>query len=313
VLPQNLRLLWAAHGTPLSLLALAGVAVAALRRSPLAVVALAYGPLALLFYSCWARPEVRYLFGVALLAPLLVVEGALGSLELLGRPTASDRRVRGRLAAACVAAAAAGLGALALARGGPAAALSPAPLVAAALAAGALAAAADPARRPARVVAPVLGVALAALAAALVWPSLAFRAPFRVEDMRRARATIAAHLPPGAVVISSEDIGRPAENVGYWTAAHALYLTDLTRWHLSVPAAARLLLDAGMTPYLLLPAGGPDLERLLFEELRDFPARLVADVPAGRAADWFVVSHYHRGVPLRVYRIGPPPGARAAG
>src|SRR4030095_15811610 len=83
VLPDHLALLWAAHGAALSLLAIWGVVVGALRRSPLAVVAIAYVPLAILFYSCWARAEIRYLFGVALLVPLLVVEGTLGALDLV--------------------------------------------------------------------------------------------------------------------------------------------------------------------------------------------------------------------------------------
>jgi hypothetical protein len=64
----------------------------------------------------------------------------------------------------------------------------------------------------------------------------------------------------------------------------------------------KLFLDAGMQPYLLLPEG-PELQRILFEELRDFAARLVASVPPERNPDWFVVSHYHHGLPLKVYRI----------
>ena len=123
--------------------------------------------------------------------------------------------------------------------------------------------------------------------------------------MRRARAVVGERVPADAVVISTEDIGRPAENIGHYTAAHALYLTDLARWHLSVAKAANLLLDAGLQPYLLLPEG-PELERILFEELRDFAVRLVADVPPERNPEWFVVSHYHHGLRLKVYRVARP-------
>jgi hypothetical protein len=153
---------------------------------------------------------------------------------------------------------------------------------------------------------PLLALALTAATVVMARPGLAFHAPFRGDDARRARATVSERLGAGAVVISSEDIGRPAENLEHYTEAHALYLTDLARWRLPVARAARLLLRAGMTPYLLLP-DGPELQRILLGELRDFTAALVADVPPEHARDWFVVSHHHRGVPLKVYRIGLPP------
>src|SRR5262249_34033289 len=145
-------------------------------------------------------------------------------------------------------------------------------------AAAALVAAFLPARRPVALLASVLALALTAVTGGMAWQGMAFRAPFQGEEMRAARATVGGRVPAGAVAISTEDVGRPAENIEHYTAVHALYLTDLTRWHLSVASAARLFLDAGMPPYLLLP-DGPELHRILFEELRNFPARLVADVP----------------------------------
>jgi hypothetical protein len=307
VLPENLLLLWEAHGAALSLLALWGVIVAVLRRSPLAPVAIAYGPLAILFYSCWARAEIRYLFGVALLVPLLVVEGALGTLDLVQR--LSDR---GRIGAARALAAAAALGGAALALFAPLPAVPTsalhglARLVPGTLAVGALVLLVVPQSRPVAVLGPFLALALTGVTAAMAWPGLAFRAPFQGAEMRRARATFTARVPDGAVVISTEDIGRPVENIEHYTGAHALYLTDLQRWHLSVAAAARLFLYAQMPTYLLLP-DGPDVERILFGELGDFAAHLVADVAPEHARDWFVVSHYHNGIPLKVYRIDAPP------
>ncbi len=308
VLPENLWLLWAAHGPALSALALWGVVVAAMRRSPLAIVALAYAPLAILFYSCWARAEIRYLFGVALLVPLLVVEGSLGTLDLVHDLHARGRGGVARLLAAGAAVAGIALAVLAPLPAVPTSALHAlARLVPTALAVGAMGGLVLPRARPVVVLAPLLAIALTIMTAAMAWPGLAFRAPFQGPEMRRARATVSERIPAGAVVISTEDIGRPAENIGHYTAAHALYLTDLRRWHLSVAAAARLLLDAGMHPYLLLPEG-PELQAILFGELRDFTARLVADVAPEEAPQWFVVSHYHRGIGLKVYRIALPSG-----
>ena len=306
VLPENLSLLWEAHGPALSVLALWGVVVAAWRRSPLAIVTLAYAPLALLFYSCWDRPEIRYLFGVALLVPLLVAEGSLGTLALVG-----TLRERGRGGAARVLAVAAVAVGVALAAFAPPPAVPTsalhglAELVPTALAVAAAGSLVLPRVPWAGVLAPVLAVALTIMTAAMAWPGLAFRAPFQGPEMRRARAVVGERVPADAVVISTEDIGRPAENIGHYTAADALYLTDLARWHLSVAKAANLLLDAGLQPYLLLPEG-PELERILFEELRDFAVRLVADVPPERNPEWFVVSHYHHGLRLKVYRVARP-------
>jgi len=307
VLPDNLYLLWAAHGAALSLLALWGVVVAMLRRSPLAVVAVAYVPLAIVFYSCWARAEIRYLFGVALLAPLLIVEGTYGTLDLVQR-----LYDRGRVGMARALAGAAALGGAALAMFAPlpvvptSALHGLARLVPGTLVAGALAALVVPRTRPAVLLGPLLAVALTAVTTAMAWPGLAFRAPFQGDEMRRARATVTEQLQPGAVVMSTEDIGRAVENIEHYTAAHALYLTDLRRWHLTVAGASRLLLAAGMHPYLLLP-DGPELQLILFTELRDFRAVLVADIAPEHARDWFVVSHHHTGIPLKLYLLGMPP------
>ena len=110
-------------------------------------------------------------------------------------------------------------------------------------------------------------------------------------------------------MISTEDVGRPAENIEHYTRAHALYLTDLARWRLSVAAAAGLLLDAGMSPYLLLP-DGPELQRILVRELARLRRRARRRRRRrSRRPEWFVVSHYHRGIPLKVYRVGGAPGA----
>jgi hypothetical protein len=310
VLPENLELLWTAHGAALSLLALWGVVVAMLRGSPLAVVTLAYAPLAIVFYSCWARADIRYLFGVALLAPLLIVEGTLGTLDLAQR-----LYDRGRSGAARTLAAVAAVGGVALAVFAPLPAVPTsalhglARLMPGMLAAGAVGALVVPRARPTVLLGPLLALALTAVTTTMAWPALAFRAPFQGEEMRRARATVSEQLLPGAVVISTEDIGRAVENIEHYTTAHALYLTDIRRWHLTVSTAAQRFMAAGLHPYLLLP-DGPELQLILFNELRDFRAVLVADVTPEHARDWFVVSHYHNGIPLKVYLLGAPPVLR---
>src|SRR6185369_6164412 len=60
-LPGNLLAIRLSYGDPLLLLALWGIVLAALQRRLLCLVVLPYSVAALLLYSCWARPEIRYL------------------------------------------------------------------------------------------------------------------------------------------------------------------------------------------------------------------------------------------------------------
>src|SRR4029453_11561154 len=91
-------------------------------------------------------------------------------------------------------------------------------------------------------------------------------ASFQRPQMERARATVARVVRPGALVITSEGVGRPAENVDYYSGvAQAVYLTDLRRWRLSVGEVALRTARAGMITYLLLPAAQPDRDALLAE------------------------------------------------
>jgi hypothetical protein len=127
--------------------------------------------------------------------------------------------------------------------------------------------------------------------------------------MERARATLAEAVRPGALVVTTEDVGRPAENIDYYSGvARAVYLTDLARWRISVAELALRAARIGVTPYLLLPVDQPDRGELLDSLLRVYGVTLVADIPPERAIDWFVAAAFHRGVRLHLHRIDVPPG-----
>jgi len=136
---------------------------------------------------------------------------------------------------------------------------------------------------------------------------LEFSAAFQEPEMVHARAVFARKVEPGAVVITTEDVGRPAENIEYYSGvAHALYLTDLERWGLTVGDAAELLAHGGMKPYLLLPKAHPGLDRLLAALGRRFTVELAADIPARRAVDYFVAAQFlPEGIHMQLHRLGP--------
>jgi hypothetical protein len=124
--------------------------------------------------------------------------------------------------------------------------------------------------------------------------------------MARALATFARAVEPGAVVITMEDVGRPGENIDYYSGvAHALYLTDLQRWRMTVGQAAELLARGGFRPYLLIPANFPGHDPFLLEvRSRNFDTELVADIPPPKAMDYFVAAaFYPRGIRMHLFRL----------
>jgi hypothetical protein len=123
--------------------------------------------------------------------------------------------------------------------------------------------------------------------------------------MERARATVAAVVPPGSLIITTESVGRPAENIDYYSGvAQSVYLTDLRRWHLGLAEVAYRATQHGMTPYVLLPANVRG--ELLAELPHLYRAELVADIPPERAVDWFVAAAFHRGIHMELHRIHVP-------
>src|SRR6185369_10689952 len=105
--------------------------------------------------------------------------------------------------------------------------------------------------RLATVAAPALALGLVALTAGRSMSGDQRRATFQRPQMERARATLADAVAPGALVITSENVGRPAENIDYYSGvANSVYLTDLMRWRLTIGEVALRAAHLGMTPYL---------------------------------------------------------------
>ncbi|HEV7730807.1 MAG TPA: hypothetical protein VGR62_01535 [Candidatus Binatia bacterium] len=307
-LPANLQALRRAWGDVLLLLALAGAVVTMRTRPLLAVVTVPYAILGLLFFSCWVHADPRYLAGVMLVMALLAAAGlraALGGLaDLVTRA--------GRIAALPLAALLAAVLAWPQAAGGMLWGDAPgAPrLLVAIVLVGAALWSLTPAhwRRGTLdgglITALAMTLTVLLLGRALVWtgePAL-----FQEETMLHARRTLAAAIEPGGVVISVEDIGRPVENIEYWSdGTHALYLTDLARWHLSIADVARAMAGAGRATYLLLPPH-PTVDALVRGlDTEGVHVDLVRAIAPTDALGWFVGARGHRGVPLNLYRLRP--------
>jgi hypothetical protein len=132
--------------------------------------------------------------------------------------------------------------------------------------------------------------------------SLETRASFQRPQARRAAATFRQAVEPDAVVITTEDIGRPMENIEYYGGIHSFYFTDLERWRIPLEQAATTLIASHFRPYLLIPQSQQARARLA----PPLVAELVADIPPSRNYDYFVAAAFHRGLPMQLYRISAP-------
>ncbi len=306
-LPANVAILRETFGDLALTLALVG-AIAALRSPVLFLLVVPYSLVAFFFFSMWTLPGPRYLTGVLLLLPLLVLEGARALAAL---PTLALSRW-GRVAGGAVAAAiVAGLAVL-LARSSwaPTSAL---PWVNVVLAASTLLGAGAGllgGTRPRR-----LTVALAVglgLAGTLLWRStstLGTRASFQQAQVERAQATIASVVDLPAVVLTTTAIGRPAENLNYYTGAQAIYLEEMVRWQMQPRFAVGRLLRMGYAVYLLTT---PEAAKqwLANENISTwYTGEIVRSIPAAEAANYFVASPFHRGIPLVLVRLELKPEA----
>ena len=301
-LPGNWAKIHRFYGNVFIVLAVAGLAVAAVLRPFVALALGAYIATALLFYSCWGRAYGRYLVSIWLLAPVLMVNGMLGSTELVRHLRARGARDAARWAAgggvlvllACYFGAGPqpdGTVQLALTR-----------LVVIATVVGLGAAALWPERPIEQLVAPALALVLAVVGS--VWLAApASRATVQRPEIARATEVARRTFAPRAVLITSEDVGRPAENYEYYTDVHAFYLTDLARWRIPIEEAVFLLLIAEQEPYLLLPRTLPEHDQILAGLRGQFLVELVADIPPQRNYDYFVASAFHGGVPLELWHV----------
>jgi hypothetical protein len=304
-LPGHWEKIRTAYGTVLLGLAALGLVVAGIRRPAFAVAIGSYLVAALLVYSCWSRPYGRYLVSIWLLVPVLIVEGALGSLELV-RYLYRRRAVEAARWLAVGAATFLVLGCLIAGPPADGTALQALTRLLAFGSAGALIAAVVwPARRIATLAVPLLVLLLVALASVRLWQTLATTAPFRGPEAAHATSVVKRALVPPALVITSEDIGRPAENLEYYADVRALYLTDLARWQVPVRDLVFQLLLSEVEPYLLLSRATPEREQILSSLRRDgfSLVELVAEIPRERAAEYFVSSPFLAAAPLELWHV----------
>lgn len=301
-LPGNWNILSNAYGGLVLGAALWGVLLSAWQRRLLFVTAVPYSVAALLFYSCWARADYRYLIGVDFMIPMLAVEGLLGTFDLcreLGR-----RRVDPRILA--------GLALVAVFAGwsrGPWDERRPMPagptITASVVALGLVGVVLAPRRRVVGVVAPLLAVSLWSYCTYTTFEGLRRNASFQGEESRRSRATLRGAVSPNAVIVTTEDVGRPFENIEYYGGLSAIYTTDLKRWNLHPSRMVSALLAAGLRPYFLLPPTG-ELDQIKAQLPASITLTEVAVIPPNRAMDYFVAAPFHRGVPLRLVRASFP-------
>lgn len=305
-LPQNLQIYLLVFG-PLGV-ALGGIgAIVSLRRLPLFLLAVPYIVLATSFFSLWPRADPRYLAGGILLFALLVVHGG----HAVAMATAEMRK-RGFGAAACVAAAVALIGVVAWGLGPPDfAETSARPYVTivlgAALAAALLWGAVVAPGHPQWVFAIGLALGLACVAGWRTASSIERRGSFQEREVQVARETVESAVGDNAVIFTTSDIGRPGENINFYTEATAVYLREVYRWGATPGYILDQVVKAGFEAYLLLP---PDVALTWIQSNYVHPwfrPEMVADIPASEARRWFVASAGHQGVPLWLVRMHPRP------
>jgi hypothetical protein len=158
-------------------------------------------------------------------------------------------------------------------------------------------------RRARRLAAAALGVGLTVV---LVWRStatLGARASFQRPQVERARAVVEEAFEEPAVVLTTTNIGRPAENLNYYTRVRAVYLEEMTRWRMQPRYVLTRLLRSGYAVYLLLPS---DYAKVWLSNTNIstwYSSEVVRAIPAAQAMDYFVASPYHRGIDLWLVRM----------
>jgi hypothetical protein len=319
--PAEWSYVYTSYGTVLLALAVLGAIAALVRRPALFLFTVPYAVTAFLFYSCWARPDRRYIIGIFSMIPFLVTEGVFGTLDVLheiakrrGPDVARPIAAAVAMIAILVALATWGGGiALPPIVGGDAPYLSKGTLAAltvilpAALGLGAVVTALSPAQRVTPLLAPALAVILAGYGTLRANDTSSHRAPFQGPQAAIARETLRRTLEPRSVVITAEDMGRPAENIEHYGGFPAFYVTDLKRWRLKASSASLSFLAAGVRPYLLLDQSVPERGALL-ADLADqgFIADRIVQVPPGRNMEYFVASPNGSKYPAELFRISYP-------
>lgn len=276
-LPASLALLGRSFGGTALLVALGAVWALRVRRS-MAAALLPYPLLAVPFYSCWSHADPRYLTG----AVLCLIPLAATAVTLVCRWLADAERARGWRWVALVLA----LAFVVVLRSGATGVGAVERALAAALAAAVLAGSLPRAwavLRPAAALLPA--VALLVLAVLRVRDGSGARDPFQAADVARARATLGALVPPDGVVITSEALGRPAENIAHYLGVPTFYVSELPLLHIDARRAALILAMNGRRAFFLLGAN----ETESIASLRTVAGLdLVARRRGGDVLDWFV-------------------------
>lgn len=172
-------------------------------------------------------------------------------------------------------------------------------------------------------------LAVIAAGAAPLVPALAFggmgmdrvvrgsgtRDPFQHEAVVRARATVEATIPAGALVVTSPSVGRPAENITHYTHAESHYAGEMTAMGSSVADAARNFLAAGRAVFVLVAVKEtPPLATSALEEVERRSGEALYDwfCDPRRATDGAVLYRVTSApdVTPRAARPPTPPGAR---
>jgi hypothetical protein len=319
--PNEWRLIQEAYGPVLIGLAALGAVAALVVRPVLFLFTVPYAVTAFLFYSCWNRADHRYIIGAFIMISLLIVEGVIGSVETVR--LVAERRGEG--VARPIAAVLALVAVLV--------AIAPIPLpppsidasflsknvlpvlvrvLPAALAIGAGAAAVTPAAPVVSVLAPTLALVLTVFGIVRADATRPIRAPFQKTQATIARETLRRTLEPRSIVITSEDIGRPAENIEYYGGFPAFYLTDLERWRIKPSQASQAFISAGVRPYLLVdqPTNAYEAEerRRFFADLAEhgFVADRLLEIPPEKKMQYFVASPRPRPGAAELFRISQP-------
>jgi hypothetical protein len=306
-LPGLWKMLGAAYSPFLLGVIVWGALVATILRPVLTAGAVSYAVVAILFFGCWPRPDFRYLIGVFVFLPMLLVEGTIGTLDLVRllwkwhRPEVARVLGTGGVLA-CVLAGATFTPILA------SGALQSQTFYTIVIITGlGLAASVALNHRVSDVTAAALMLALVFVRVSQVQAESGRRAPFQRPQMLDARANMQKLLEPNSVVITTEDVGRPAENIEFYSGvAHAMYLTDLERWRFNLSDTAIRIIVDHKRPYLFIPASQRDKQELLAGLRQHLTVELVAEIPPQKAMAHFVAAPFHRGVAMELYRISWP-------
>lgn len=280
-LPANLRILAASFGW-CAFMTVVGTAWAARTRRAAVAALLPYPLVALVFYGCWSHPDARYLAGAALcLIPLTALGAVVSCAFLASRRRAPALRVAALAAAAYVVAESRLPGWLRVPGIGPAEVA-----LGIALAAAAVVPAVPRIGASVRRLAPLApALALLGVVAVRLLGGSGARDPFQASEVARARAALGALVPPDAVVLTSESLGRPAENIAHYLGVPTFYLSELPLLRTDHEKAAILLAMGGRRAFFLL-------EEDRAHEIASLRAigglRVVGRRRGGAVLDWFV-------------------------